>query len=198
MLLPGLIDAHGHVMDLGFRAELDLSDTDSLAEAQATARRLCRRPSRPAMDHGRRLEPGDAGSSAASRPPPISIAAVRDRPVWLDRVDGHAVVPTRAAMQAAGITAATPRPPAAGSSATRPATRRRVRRCRARRWSSKRCRSRCRANATWRWPRRRRSAHAASPRRATWARRSTTGWRFAASAMAGAARADHQLRDGHR
>ena len=35
-LLPGMIDAHGHVMDLGFRAlELDLSDTKSLAEAQA-------------------------------------------------------------------------------------------------------------------------------------------------------------------
>src|SRR3954462_12981054 len=35
-LLPGLIDAHGHVMELGFGAlQLDLSGTGSLAEAQA-------------------------------------------------------------------------------------------------------------------------------------------------------------------
>lgn len=36
VLLPGLIDAHGHVMELGFQQlTLDLSDTRSLAEAQA-------------------------------------------------------------------------------------------------------------------------------------------------------------------
>ncbi len=35
-LLPGLIDAHGHVMDLGLGAlELDLTGTRSVAEAQA-------------------------------------------------------------------------------------------------------------------------------------------------------------------
>ena len=35
-LIPGLIDAHGHVMGLGFNAlQLDLSETNSLQEAQA-------------------------------------------------------------------------------------------------------------------------------------------------------------------
>ena len=35
-MIPGLIDAHGHVMGLGFQAlQLDLSDTRSLQEAQA-------------------------------------------------------------------------------------------------------------------------------------------------------------------
>ena len=35
-LIPGLIDAHGHVMGLGLGAlQLDLSDTRSLEEAQA-------------------------------------------------------------------------------------------------------------------------------------------------------------------
>lgn len=35
-MLPGLIDAHGHVMGLGFAAlTLDLSGTSSLADAQA-------------------------------------------------------------------------------------------------------------------------------------------------------------------
>ncbi len=40
--LPGLIDAHAHVMGIGFAAlTLDLSDTRSLAEAQATDCGLC-------------------------------------------------------------------------------------------------------------------------------------------------------------
>src|SRR5262249_7290331 len=39
-LIPGLIDAHGHVMELGTIAlSLDLSGTNSLAEAQAALRR---------------------------------------------------------------------------------------------------------------------------------------------------------------
>ena len=42
-MLPGLIDAHGHVMGLGFQAlTLDLSATNSLAEAQAAIESLCR------------------------------------------------------------------------------------------------------------------------------------------------------------
>src|SRR3546814_17415896 len=36
VMLPGFVDAHGHIMDLGFRSmELDLSDPHSLAEAPA-------------------------------------------------------------------------------------------------------------------------------------------------------------------
>jgi predicted amidohydrolase YtcJ len=38
-------------------------------------------------------------------------AAVSDRPVVLERVDGHALVANSAAMKAAGVTAATPAPP---------------------------------------------------------------------------------------
>ena len=39
VLLPGFIDAHGHVAELGFRAlELDLSGTKSLDEAKARIR----------------------------------------------------------------------------------------------------------------------------------------------------------------
>ena len=38
-LLPGLIDAHGHVMDLGFAAlQLDLTGTTSLGELQQRLR----------------------------------------------------------------------------------------------------------------------------------------------------------------
>ena len=44
-LIPGLIDAHGHVMGLGFQAlQLDLSDTRTLEEAQAKLRQWARLP----------------------------------------------------------------------------------------------------------------------------------------------------------
>ena len=40
VVIPGMVDAHGHVMSLGFRAlALDLSATRSLAEAQDAIRR---------------------------------------------------------------------------------------------------------------------------------------------------------------
>ncbi|RZM11242.1 MAG: amidohydrolase, partial [Sphingomonas sp.] len=39
VVMPGFVDAHGHVLELGFRQlELDLSGTRSLAEAQARIR----------------------------------------------------------------------------------------------------------------------------------------------------------------
>src|SRR3546814_9508179 len=42
-LIPGIIDAHGHVMGLGLAAlTLDLSDTNSLQEAQAKDRKSTR------------------------------------------------------------------------------------------------------------------------------------------------------------
>jgi predicted amidohydrolase YtcJ len=60
-LLPGLIDAHGHVMGLGFQLlTLDLSATNSLAEAQA----ICRKISRTWLDYWSRLEPRKMGAWA--------------------------------------------------------------------------------------------------------------------------------------
>ena len=47
---------------------------------------------------------------ALSRRRPISMPQCRDRPVVLERVDGHAVVANSAALKAAGITAATKDP----------------------------------------------------------------------------------------
>ncbi len=61
-LLPGLIDAHGHVMALGLNAlQLDLSDTKTLAGGAGEDRRLCRRQPDSALDRRPRLEPGDLG-----------------------------------------------------------------------------------------------------------------------------------------
>ena len=55
-LLPGLIDAHGHVMELGFGAlQLDLSGTRSLAEAQAKLAAYAAANPRPRWIVGRGL-----------------------------------------------------------------------------------------------------------------------------------------------
>lgn len=109
-LLPGLIDAHGHVMELGWQQlTLDLSDTKSLAEAQAKIAAYARaNPQRRwIIGRGWNQESWQLGRfpTAAELD-----AAVADRPVWLQRVDGHAGWANSAAMAAAGVTAATKSP----------------------------------------------------------------------------------------
>lgn len=109
-LIPGLIDAHGHVMGLGFQLMLlDLSDTGSLAEAQAAIRKYAaENPEIPwIIGSGWNQEKWGLGRfpTAADLD-----AAVPDRPVWLERIDGHAGWANTAAMNAAKITAATKAP----------------------------------------------------------------------------------------
>ena len=105
VLLPGFIDAHGHVMDLGFRdVELDLSGTKSLDEATAKiAAYVAANPERKwILGGGWNQEVWGLGRfpTAADLD-----AVVSDRPVWLARADGHASWANSAAMKAAGITA---------------------------------------------------------------------------------------------
>lgn len=109
-LIPGLIDAHGHVMGLGFSLMLlDLSDTASLAEAQAAIRKYAAdNPEMPwIIGRGWNQEKWGLGRfpTAADLD-----AVVADRPVWLERVDGHAGWANTAAMNAARITPATRAP----------------------------------------------------------------------------------------
>ncbi len=124
VLMPGLIDAHGHVMGLGFQAMLlDLSATRTLAEAQAAIRAYAAaNPDLPwIMGRGWNQEVWGLGRfPTAADLDSLGI----DRPIWLERVDGHAGWANSAAMRAAGITAAT-RAPAGGSrwrAAARPAS----------------------------------------------------------------------------
>lgn len=110
VLLPGMIDAHLHVMGVGFGAlTLDLSMTRSLAEAQARiAAYAAAHPDRKwIIGRGWNQEVWGLGRfpTAAELD-----AAVADRPVWLDRVDGHAGWANSAALAAAGVTAATKDP----------------------------------------------------------------------------------------
>ncbi len=111
-VLPGLIDAHGHVMGLGLAAldtELDLTGTASIEELQQrVAAHAAAHPDLPWITgRGWNQELFSDGRlpSAADLD-----AVVADRPVWLGRVDGHAAVGNSAAMRLAGITAETADP----------------------------------------------------------------------------------------
>ncbi|MEO6093604.1 MAG: amidohydrolase family protein [Novosphingobium sp.] len=107
VLLPGMIDAHAHVMAIGFAAlTLDLSETDSLADAQARIARYARDNPDRAWILGRGW---DQDRWALGRFPTAGDldAAVGDRPVWLLSSDGQAGWANSAALAVAGVTAAT-------------------------------------------------------------------------------------------
>ncbi|MBX9814925.1 MAG: metal-dependent hydrolase [Proteobacteria bacterium SG_bin5] len=110
-VLPGFVDAHGHLLELGFAAlTLDLSDTKSLDEALAKiAAYAAANPERKwILGGGWNQERWGLGRfpTAAELD-----RAVGDRPVWLERQDGHAAWANSAAMAAAGVTAKSVAPP---------------------------------------------------------------------------------------
>ncbi len=111
VLLPGFVDSHGHVMALGFRQiELDLGSTKSLDEAKSRiAAYVAANPERKWILGGG----WNQESWALGRFPTAADmdAAVSDRPVVMERADGHALWANSAAMKAAGITAKTVSPP---------------------------------------------------------------------------------------
>jgi len=109
-LMPGIVDAHGHVMELGANAlQLDVVGTRSLGELQQRLRAYAAAhpDAKRIMGAGwnQELWPDKKFPTAADLD-----AIVSDRPVVLERVDGHALVANGAAMRAAGVTAATPAP----------------------------------------------------------------------------------------
>lgn len=109
-VIPGLIDAHGHIMGLGFGAlQLDLVGTGSLADLQARLKAYATANPDAKWIIGR----GWNQELWADKKFPTSAdldAVVGDRPVWLGRVDGHAGVGNSAALKAAGITRDTKAP----------------------------------------------------------------------------------------
>lgn len=110
-LLPGFIDAHGHVMGLGFEAlQLNLTGTSSLEDLKQRLRDYA--AAHPDVrwiigtGWNQELWPVKNFPTSADLD-----SVVSDRPVVLERVDGHAIVANSAAMKAAGVTAATQAPP---------------------------------------------------------------------------------------
>jgi len=109
-VLPGLIDAHGHVIELGLDAlRLDVTGTRSVGELQQRMRDYV--AAHPGS--GWVLGAGWNQELWAEKRFPTAAdldAVVSDRPVVLERVDGHALVANSAAMKLAGVTAATADP----------------------------------------------------------------------------------------
>ena len=109
-VIPGLIDAHAHMMGLGLSLlTVDLSETRTLAEAQRKiAEYAAANPERPwIVGRGWNQETWGLGRFPTAAELDV---VVGDRPVWLERVDGHAGWANTAALTVAGITAATADP----------------------------------------------------------------------------------------
>jgi len=112
-LLPGLIDAHGHVVDspggdmgLGLMIlQLDLNRTSSISDLQQRLAAYAKANPGTGWILGRgwnqELWPDKRFPTATDLD-----AVVPDRPVMLARVDGHAVIANSAALKTAGVTSA--------------------------------------------------------------------------------------------
>jgi predicted amidohydrolase YtcJ len=110
-LLPGLIDAHGHFMDLGFAlTHVDLTTATSLADMQTKVAHYAASHSEPGWVQGSGWNQEQWGLSRFPTAADVDLA-VKDRPVVLQRIDQHALLANSAAMAAAGVTAATKDPP---------------------------------------------------------------------------------------
>ena len=109
-LLPGLIDAHGHVLELGnARNSVDLSDTKSLDEALAKVKAyaVAHPEAKWILGGGWNQEIWKLGRFPSAKE---LDAVVSDRPVWLSRIDGHASWANSTAIKLAGVTKATKDP----------------------------------------------------------------------------------------
>lgn len=113
---PGFKDSHAHVLGLGFaRLDVDLTDTRDFEDLIVRVARVAQERPRGSWIIGRGWH-----EAKWNRAPPDTIrgfpvharlsAATPDHPVSLARADGHAVLANARAMQAMGVTRATPAP----------------------------------------------------------------------------------------
>ncbi|WP_447734120.1 amidohydrolase [Rhodanobacter soli] len=102
-LLPGLIDAHGHVLELGYaRNSVDLVGTKSLGEALAKVKAYATAhpDAKWILGSGWNQEIWKLGRFPTAKELDTAVA---DRPVWLSRVDGHAGWANSAAIRLAAV-----------------------------------------------------------------------------------------------
>ncbi|MEC8838012.1 MAG: amidohydrolase [Pseudomonadota bacterium] len=105
VMIPGLIDAHAHVMGIGIGAlTLDLSETNSLEEALDKIRAFAAENEARPWILGRGWNQEKWGLGRFPTAAELD-RAVADRPVYLQRVDGHAGWANTLAMEVAGIDA---------------------------------------------------------------------------------------------
>jgi len=110
-VLPGLIDAHGHIGSLGLfgLGRLDLSTARSMDELVAKVSAAAKKAGAGAWVLGGRWDHESWPGKELPRHGGLS-AATSDNPVWLRRVDGHAGLANAAAMRRAGVTRETVSP----------------------------------------------------------------------------------------
>ncbi len=109
-VLPGLIDAHAHVLSFGLlRSRLNLAGVRSVDAAVASVAAYAGAHPRARWILGRGWNQVLWPVRAFPRAADID-AVVSDRPVWLRRIDGHTGWANSAAMQLAGIVNDTPDP----------------------------------------------------------------------------------------
>lgn len=109
-LLPGLIDAHGHLFGLGqMLTQLDLSQTTSLEGALKAIADYSRANAGQGWLRGRGWNQENWKLGRFPTAADVD-TVVSDRPVWFERVDGHAGWANSRALAAAGITDKTPDP----------------------------------------------------------------------------------------
>ncbi|HUQ81013.1 MAG TPA: amidohydrolase [Gemmatimonadaceae bacterium] len=104
-VIPGMVDAHGHVDNLGLALRtVDLTGTSSYDEviARVTARAKTAQPGQWII--GRGWDQNDWGDTRFPTHEKLT-AAVPNNPVYLTRIDGHAGLANAAALKAANITA---------------------------------------------------------------------------------------------
>jgi len=107
-VIPGLIDAHGHVMGLGYALmRVDLVDARDKAEVIARLRAYEKQLPPNAWLLGSGWDQNDWPEKAFPTAADLD-AAFPERPVWLERVDGHAGWANSAALRAAAAKAVRP------------------------------------------------------------------------------------------
>ena len=110
-LLPGLIDGHGHVLGLGQnlnQVDLRTSSSEAQAVAQVAAFAKAHQQSQWILGRGwnQVLWPTQQFPGKT-----LLDESIKDKPVWLTRVDGHAGWANSKALQLAGISKETIDPP---------------------------------------------------------------------------------------
>lgn len=109
-VVPGLIDAHAHLLGLGLALlEADLVDTADVPAIIERLRRHAANLPAEAWLTGRGWDQNDWPTTEFPTADLLD-AAFPERPVWLERIDGHAGWANTLALERAGITAATPDP----------------------------------------------------------------------------------------
>ncbi len=106
-VIPGLIDAHAHVLGLGISLkELNLLGTTSKEEIAAIVGERVKKSKPGEWIRGRGWDQNDWGTGIGEKPFPTAAALDKvspNNPVVLSRIDGHAIWVNSKAMELAGI-----------------------------------------------------------------------------------------------